>query len=411
MGDSSFQVTKGAPQVILELVQHPEIKLLVEGAVNQLASDGYRALGVARKDKDGSWRYLGLIALFDPPRDDTVETIRSAKQMGLQIKMLTGDHGSIAKEISQKIGLGKNIISATEIFSKGNPTISELEKVDGFAEVFPEHKFKIVKILQSDDHIVGMTGDGVNDAPALKQADIGIAVGGAVDAARAAAALVLTERGLSVIIRAIEEARKIFERMNSYATFRIAETIRVLLFISLCIVVFNFYPVTAIMIVLLAILNDFPIMTIAYDNVPVAQYPVRWNMHRVLIISTALGITGVIGTFILFYIARDYFHLPMPVIQTFIFLKLLVAGHLTIYITRNTGSIWERPWPNWKLFCTIEATQVIGTLAAVYGWLITPIGWRFALLIWGYALAWMFIGSTVKILLYRTLITKDHYQT
>lgn len=409
-GDISFQVTKGAPQVILELVQYSEIKMSVENAVSQMASDGYRALGVARKDHDGQWRYLGLIALFDPPRDDTIETIQSAKEMGLEIKMLTGDHGSIAREISQKIGLGKNIVSAAEIFSKGNPTISQLEKVDGFAEVFPEHKFKIVKVLQSGDHIVGMTGDGVNDAPALKQADIGIAVGGAVDAARAAAALVLTERGLSVIIRAIEEARKIFERMNSYATFRIAETIRVLLFISLSIVVFNFYPVTAVMIVLLAILNDFPIMMISYDNVPVAQYPVRWNMHRVLTISTALGITGVISTFILFYMAKNYFVLSLPVIQTFIFLKLLVAGHLTIYITRNTGSIWERPWPNWRLFCTIETTQIIGTLAAVYGWFVTPIGWGYALLIWGYAFIWMFIGSVVKILLYKTVITKDHYQ-
>ncbi|KTD66903.1 magnesium-transporting ATPase, P-type [Legionella steelei] len=406
----SFQVAKGAPQVILELVQQPEFKKQVENAVDQLANEGYRALGIARRDNDDKWHYLGLIALFDPPRDDTLQTIQSAKNMGLEIKMLTGDHGSIAKEISHKIGLGENIVSAAELFNEGEPAISQLERVDGFAEVFPEHKFKIVTILQSDDHIVGMTGDGVNDAPALKQADIGIAVGGAVDAARAAADLVLTERGLSVITRAVEEARKIFERMNSYATFRIAETIRVLLFISASIVVFNFYPVTAVMIVLLAILNDFPIMMIAYDNVPVARYPVRWNMHRVLIISTALGITGVISTFILFYVAKDYFYLSFSVIQTFIFLKLLVAGHFTIYVTRNTGSIWQRPWPNWRLFCTIELTQILGTLAAVYGWFVTPIGWSYALLIWGYALVWMFIGSTVKLLLYKTVITRDHYQ-
>ncbi|EHL30903.1 hypothetical protein LDG_7050 [Legionella drancourtii LLAP12] len=406
----SFQVAKGAPQVILELVQQPEMKKQVENAIDRLANEGYRALGIARKDNNDKWHYLGLIALFDPPRDDTLKTIQSAMRMGLGIKMLTGDHGSIAKEISHKIGLGENIASAAELFSQGDPTISQLERIDGFAEVFPEHKFKIVTILQSDDHIVGMTGDGVNDAPALKQADIGIAVGGAVDAARAAADLVLTESGLSVITRAVEEARKIFERMNSYATFRIAETIRVLLFISASIVFFNFYPVTAVMIVLLAILNDFPIMMIAYDNVPIAQYPVRWNMHRVLIISTALGITGVISTFILFYIAKDYFYLSFSVIQTFIFLKLLVAGHLTIYITRNTGPIWERPWPNWRLFCTIELTQILGTLAAVYGWFVTPIGWSYALLIWGYALIWMFIGSTVKLVLYKTVITKDHYQ-
>ncbi len=409
-GNINFAVTKGAPQVILALVSEPEITQKVETSVSHLASSGYRALGVAKKESDGKWKYLGLIALFDPPREDTIETIQSAQTMGLQIKMLTGDHTSIAKEISKKVGLGDDIISAAEIFNKGTPAIEQLEKVDGFSEVFPEHKFEIVKVLQVHHHIVGMTGDGVNDAPALKQANVGIAVGGATDAARAAADLILTQRGLAVITRAIEEARKIFERMNSYATFRIAETLRVLLFISSSIVVFNLYPVTAVMIVLLAILNDFPIMMIAYDNVPVAKNPVRWNMYRVLFVSGALGCTGVLGTFILFYMAKYYFRLPFATIQTFIFLKLLVAGHLTIYITRNTGSIWERPWPNWRLLCTIEFTQVLGTFAAVYGWFITPIGWGYALLIWAYSLFWMFIGSGVKILLYKTIITKERYR-
>ncbi len=316
---SSFHVSKGAPQVMLELVGKPEITHQVECDVDRLASKGYRALGVARKEQGGAWQYLGIIALFDPPRDDTADTIKAAQKMGLEIKMLTGDHGSIAKEIAGKIGLGTNIISASSVFKEKTDNPRQLETLDGFSEVFPEHKFKIVKLLQSIGHIVGMTGDGVNDAPALKQADVGIAVGGSTDAARAAAALILTENGLSVITQAIAVARKIFERMNSYATFRIAETIRVLLFISMSIVIFNFYPVTAIMIVLLAILNDFPIMMIAYDHVPVAPFPVRWNMRRVLTISTTLGIIGVIETFILFYIAKDYFELSLPMIQTFIF--------------------------------------------------------------------------------------------
>jgi H+-transporting ATPase len=399
-GNMIFQVAKGAPQAILQLVGNPELNQQVESEVDSLASAGYRALGIAKTDINGKWHYLGLVALFDPPREDTRETISTAEEMGLNIKMLTGDHRAIAKEIAGKIGLGKNIVSASEIFKTDKPDVKQVESIDGFSEVYPEHKFKIVKILQSQDHIVGMTGDGVNDAPALKKADVGIAVGGATDAARAAAALVLTDKGLSVITRAIEEARKIFARMNSYATFRIAETIRVLLFISMSIVVFNFYPVTAIMIVLLAILNDFPIMMIAYDNVLISKYPVRWNMRQVLTISTTIGIVGVIETFILFYIIKDYFHLPFPMIQTFIFLKLLVSGHLTIYITRNTGTIWQRPWPNLWFFCTIELTQIIGTLAAVYGWFVAPIGWGFALLIWGYALFWMFIESGVKLLLY-----------
>lgn len=397
----AFTVTKGAPQVILELVNQAQIKDQVEKNVEQLASDGYRALGVARKDEHGAWQYLGLIPLFDPPRDDCADTVKTAQRMGLKIKMLTGDHLAIAKEISRKLNLGSNIFSAGQIFKNETADSQKIENADGIAEVFPEHKFKIVSTLQAQNHIVGMTGDGVNDAPALKKADVGIAVDGATDAARAAAALILTNPGLNVITRAVEEARKIFERMNSYAIFRIAETTRVLLFVSLCIVAFNFYPVTAIMIVLLAVLNDFPIMMIAYDNVPVAPQPVRWRMSRVLSISAALGATGVIGSFSLFLIAKYYFNLPFGVIQTLIFLKLLVAGHFTIYITRNKGTLWQRPWPNWRLVATIESTQVLGTLASVYGWFITPIGWKYTVLVWLYALLWAFIESYVKIVLYK----------
>jgi H+-transporting ATPase len=192
--------------------------------------------------------------------------------MGVSIKMVTGDHEAIAKEIAGQLRLGQNIIVASCLFEK-DETESEISRIvaaDGFAHVFPEHKFKIVKALQAAGYIVGMTGDGVNDAPALKQADVGIAVSGATDAARAAADLVLTAPGLSVITMAIEEARRIFERMNSYAIYRIAETMRLLLFMTASILIFNFYPVTAIIVVLLALLNDLPIMMIAYDNAPIA---------------------------------------------------------------------------------------------------------------------------------------------
>ena len=399
-----FRVAKGAPQAILELVRtSSELEQQVTAHTDELAAKGYRTLGVARKDVDGQWRYLGLLPLFDPPRDDSLETIKRAKSMGLDIRMVTGDHIAIAREIAGKLELGKNIVAATKAFDEqGNRYRGpDIDTVNGFAQVFPEHKFEIVKELQSRDHIVGMTGDGVNDAPALKQADVGIAVSGATDAARAAADLVLTGKGLSVITRGIEEARKIFERMTSYSIYRIAETIRVMLFMTLSIIVFNFYPVTAVMIVLLAILNDFPIMMIAYDNAPVASRPVRWDMHRVLSLSIILGVLGVIATFGLFWIAEDYLQLPRDSIQTLIFLKLLVAGHLTIYLTRNVGTIWERPWPSWKLVVSTETTQVFGTLAAVYGWFVTPIGWGYALGVWGYALVWFLINSFVKIQFYR----------
>ncbi len=233
---------------------------------------------MARTDASGTWHYLGLLPLFDPPRDDSAATIAEAESLGLDIRMVTGDHAAIAKEIAGKLKLGNNILVGARCVRRAGqgracmsiPTV--ILKAEGFAEVFPEHKFTIVRTFQRAGHIVGMTGDGVNDAPALKQADVGIAVSGATDVARAAADLVLTAPGLSVIARAMEEARRIFERMTSYAIYRIAETIRVLLFMTASILIFNFYPVTAIMIVLLAILNDVPIMAIAYDNVRVAPH-------------------------------------------------------------------------------------------------------------------------------------------
>ncbi len=405
-----LQVAKGAPQVILDLAAPDEARRRqAEEAVDELARRGYRTLGVARRDAGeesaGAWRFLGLLPLFDPPREDTAETIRTAGAMGLEIKMVTGDNVAIAREMAQRLNLGGNILRAGALFDDdgGHRNDEDIEAADGFAEVFPEHKHSIVKVLQDRDHIVGMTGDGVNDAPALAQADVGIAVSGATDAARAAADLVLTGEGLAVIGSAVEEARRIFERMTSYATYRIAETIRVLLFMTLSIIVFNFYPLTAVMIVLLAILNDFPIMMIAYDNAAIAPKPVRWDMQRVLTVSLVLGLVGVVETFLLFWFAETYLQLPRDVIQTVIFLKLLVAGHLTLYVARNSGWFWQRPWPNWRLFAGTEATQVLGTLAAVYGWFVTPIGWQYALLVWTYALAWLPLENLAKILVCRMI--------
>jgi len=401
-----FKVSKGAPQVIVELT-HPDDRLrrTVADQVDALASDGYRTIGVAKTDDKGEWRFLGLLPLFDPPRDDSASTIEVVRRMGIDIKMVTGDHIAIARQIAARLNLGPNIVSADALFGLEvtDQQRAIAERADGFAQVFPEHKFEIVKALQKQGHIVGMTGDGVNDAPALKQADIGIAVSDATDAARAAADLVLTAPGLSVIIRAVEEARRIFERMNSYAVYRIAETIRVLLFMTLSILVFNFYPVTAVMIILIALLNDFPIMMIAYDNAPVAQRPVRWEMARVLTIAALLGVLGVVSSFGLFWIGEEYLMLPRATIQTLIFLKLLVAGHLTIYLTRNDGAIWQRPYPSLSLFLSTEATQIIGTLAAVYGWYVAPIGWTYALLVWGYALTWFLFNSAAKMAAYRLL--------
>jgi len=325
--------------------------------------------------------------------------------MGVDIKMVTGDHEAIAKEIAGQLDLGRNIVVADEVFgdhAAGN-ILPKILAADGFARVFPEHKFAIVKALQDAGRIVGMTGDGVNDAPALKQADVGIAVSGATDAARAAAALVLTAPGLSIITTAIEEARRIFERMTAYAIYRIAETMRLLLFVTATILLFDFYPVTAIMVVLLALLNDIPIMMIAYDNAPFALRPVRWDMTRVLTIASVLGLYGVLESFVFYWLAKDYLGLSAAVLQATIFLKLLISGHMTIYLTRNKGWAWERPWPSWKLVVPCETTQLLGTLIVVYGVAMAPIGWWLALLVWVYTLVSFYVANAIKVGAYRLL--------
>jgi H+-transporting ATPase len=401
-GGKTFYLAKGAPQVIAKMCGSGD-KLAKQ--VDAYAAEGYRTIAVARKDGK-KWTFRGLIPLFDPPRKDAASTLDEAKGMGVSIKMVTGDHVAIARQIAAKLHLGQNILLAADLFGKGvkQKTLNDkLADADGIAEVFPENKYDIVKSLQAQGQIVGMTGDGVNDAPALKQADVGIAVSGATDAARAAADLVLTTSGISVIVSAIEEARRIFHRMLSYATFRIAETIRVLLFLTLCILVFDFYPVTVIMIVLLALLNDFPIMTIAFDNAEVAEKPVFWDMHRVLKIAVLVGVVGVISTFFLFWYIVYILHLPHHTVQTLIFLKLLVSGHLTLYITRSYAWFWKQPWPSLTLLITVETTQIFGTLAAVYGWLMSPIGWWYTLVVWGWAVIEFLVADAMKVQLVRFL--------
>jgi H+-transporting ATPase len=402
-----FKVTKGAPQVILALsADAAAVKLAVDKAVDDFAARGFRSLGVARAEADGKWQFQGVLPLFDPPRDDASATIATALKMGVKIKMVTGDALAIAREAAKKLGMGANILDAAGLGDakhKQSPEeTASIEKADGFAQVFPEQKFHIVDVLQKHGHIVGMTGDGVNDAPALKKADCGIAVSDATDAARAAASIVLMTPGLSVIIDAIKESRRIFQRMNSYAMYRIAETLRVLLFMTLAILVFNFYPLTAVMIVMLALLNDGAILSIAYDNVRYKDQPEAWNMRLVLGVSTVLGICGVAAAFGLFYLAERVFHLDRAHIQTLMYLKLSVAGHLTIFLTRTRGPFWSIR-PARILLIAVFCTQAIATLIAVYGVFMTPLGWGWTAFVWGYALGWFLVNDRVKLLVYRVL--------
>jgi H+-transporting ATPase len=403
----TFRVTKGAPQVILALAANgAQIKAAADKAVNDFAARGFRSLGVARADGDGDWQFVGVLPLFDPPRADAAATIATAAAMGVAVKMVTGDALAIAKETATKVGLGTDILDAAALGNANeNESAAVAESIlaaDGFAQVFPEHKYHLIEVLQQHDHIVGMTGDGVNDAPALKKADCGIAVSGSTDAARAAADIVLLTPGLSVIIEAIKQSRKIFQRMNSYAIYRIAETLRVLLFMTLAILVFNFYPLTAIMIVMLALLNDGAILSIAYDNVRYRDEPEAWNMRLVLGISTVLGVIGPIAAFGLFYLGDRVFDLGHPRVQTLMYLLLSVAGHLTIFLTRTRGPFWSIR-PARILLIAVLGTQTIATFIAVYGLFMTPLGWGWAAAVWGYAVAWFLVSDRIKLLAYRIL--------
>jgi len=454
--DCDMVFTKGAPQVIIEQSNDQEFdKKKAYKIAEDFASKGFRTLGVAfRKCEEDEYHFVGLIPLFDPPREDSKQAIMEASEKGVIVKMITGDNRAVAKYIAGILGIGDNIediqtlkgepqkeyLLLSKILSRAftkvmMPDASEknieekvsaitklvqkeldeapiqpgavkkheseivklIEETDGFAQVFPEDKYFIIDQLQKADHIVGMTGDGVNDAPALEKADCGIAVSGATDAARAAADIVLMAPGLRVIVDAIKESRKIFERMKSYTIFRIAETIRVIIFMTMAIVIYDFYPITALMIIILALLNDIPIMTIAYDNTKVREKPVRWDMKEVFILASWLGLAGVLSSFTLFWILISVMHLPLDFVQSAFFAKLVIAGHGTIYNTRIDDWFWRRPWPSWSLFNATFISRVVGTIIAVYGFdLMEPIGWAWGLSMWAYAMTWFVFNDAVK---------------
>ncbi|MBN2479711.1 MAG: plasma-membrane proton-efflux P-type ATPase [Parachlamydiales bacterium] len=418
-----IQAAKGAPQVMIKLTEaNEEMTKKVMSAIEAFAAKGYRTLGVAKTDAQGKWHYLGLIPLFDPPRDDTKETLDHIIGMGINVKMVTGDHAAIAKELSEKLDLGTNIVSvgALEKEEDNKQQLDELiEGASGFSEVYPQHKFDIVKSLQHKNHVTGMTGDGVNDAPALKQADIGIAVSGATDAAKEASDIVLTEPGLLVIAHAIEQSRKIFNRMKSYAMYRISETVRLLLFLFLSMLIFNDHPLSAIMIILIALLNDIPIMMIAYDHMPIDKTPSSWNMKEIITISVGLAIIGVISTFGLYWIGDNYWFtnisnpdVKFATLRTLAFMGILCGGNLTIYLTRNTGAIWSKPFPEWKFLSATLISQFVGTFVSAYG-LGTDdfigIGWKYVGYSWVYILVWFLICMLVKEGMYKIIGRKTHY--
>jgi len=456
---SVFRVSKGAPQVILRLAHNKEeLRPRVEAAVQELADRGFRSLGVAisytGQGEPTHWEFQGVISLYDPPRHDTKATIAAAIANGIEVKMVTGDQTAIAKETCRELGMGTNILN-TEVLNDKRISKVNLDEIilsaHGFAEVMPEHKFEIVQRLREQGHVTGMTGDGVNDAPALKRADIGIAVHGATDAAKAAADIVLTEPGLSVIIDAIFRSRKIFQRMRNYCLYRISCTIQLLFFFFFAILTINptsdyfFGPNTSnnpelvapaaftlpvISLVIITILNDGTMITIAHDKVIPEKIPQRWAMFEVTIVSLVLGGVACLSSMILLigilhvnaenpggFIGavlgsggRDYIRWSEA--QTMIYLKISLSDFLTLFSARTRTWFWERR-PGYALGIACVAATGTSTLMSLFWDDIVKTedaqmtGLRQSkyacVTVWIYCVLWFFLQDLAKVICYALL--------
>ncbi|KAH7370743.1 putative plasma membrane ATPase [Rhexocercosporidium sp. MPI-PUGE-AT-0058] len=373
---------KGAPLFVLKTVEedHPipdEIDQAYKNKVAEFATRGFRSLGVARKRGEGSWEILGIMPCSDPPRHDTARTINEAKTLGLSIKMLTGDAVGIARETSRQLGLGTNIYNAERLGlggggdMPGSEVYDFVEAADGFAEVFPQHKYNVVEILQQRGYLVAMTGDGVNDAPSLKKADTGIAVEGASDAARSAADIVFLAPGLGAIIDALKTSRQIFHRMYAYVVYRIALSIHLEIFLGLWIAILN-RSLNIELVVFIAIFADVATLAIAYDNAPFSKVPVKWNLPKLWGMSVLLGIVLAVGTWITLTtmiargenggIVQNYGNLDAVV-----FLEISLTENWLIFITRANGPFWSS-LPSWQLAGAILLVDILATLFTLFGW-------------------------------------------
>ncbi|GMJ11133.1 H(+)-ATPase 5 [Hibiscus trionum] len=408
------RASKGAPEQILNLCNCKEdVRRKVHSVIDKFAERGLRSLAVARqqvpektKDSPGApWQLIGLLPLFDPPRHDSAETIRRALNLGVNVKMITGDQLAIAKETGRRLGMGTNMYPSSSLLGQDKdasvaslPVDELIEKADGFAGVFPEHKYEIVKRLQERKHICGMTGDGVNDAPALKKADIGIAVADATDAARSASDIVLTEPGLSVIISAVLTSRAIFQRMKNYTIYAVSITIRIVfgfMFIAL-IWKFDFAP---FMVLIIAILNDGTIMTISKDRVKPSPMPDSWKLKEIFSTGIVLGGYLALMTVLFFWAMKDtdFFSDKFNVrslrdrpeqMMAALYLQVSIVSQALIFVTRSRSwSYVERP--GLLLLGAFIAAQLVATLIAVYAnWgfaKIQGMGWGWAGVIWIYS--------------------------
>ncbi|KAG0248378.1 hypothetical protein BG011_000139 [Mortierella polycephala] len=377
---TTFKVAKGAPQIILKLVGGHDAAVK---AYTSMAKRGLRALGVARTVAGtDQWSLVGLAAMLDPPRPDSAETIARCQRMGITVKMVTGDQQIIAKEVARRLGLGRVILDASHLTDSSlsdEAASDRIDRADGFAEVTPEHKFRIVDALQKRGLCLGMTGDGVNDAPALKKANVGIAVHGCTDAARSAADIVLLEPGLSTIIKGILTSRAIFQRMRSYALYRITSTVHFLMFFFVVILAYD-WTLPAKLLILICILNDLATLVIAVDNAQASVKPDKWRVGQLIFLSCFLGVllTGLsFGHFYYFWNVHDYVPYPEASgdtvdrrLDSIMYLHISSAPHFLIFSTRLTGYFWQSI-PSLTFFIVIVGTQIIALMMVIFGWL-TP---------------------------------------
>jgi H+-transporting ATPase len=379
-----FRCIKGAPQVIVRMVGgHDE----ATRAVNDFARRGLRALGVARTidDEMTQFEMIGMISLLDPPRPDSAHTIQECAKLGVSVKMITGDQQIIAKEVAFRLGMHRTILDAHKLIddSLDEAAITErCVKADGFAQVIPEHKYKVVELLQKSGYLVGMTGDGVNDAPALKKANVGIAVHGCTDAARSASDIVLLADGLSTIVDGIKTSRAIFQRMRSYALYRISSTIHFLIFFFISIILDGF-SLPPRLIILIAVLNDAATLVISVDNARISKRPDKWRLGQLMFLSTLLGVLLMIISFVHYYVAKDAFDFPgsskenRGVLQTIMYLQISSCPHFVIFSTRLPTWFWKS-MPSWTFIIAVAGTQVFAMFMSIYGvevFQAEPIGW------------------------------------
>ncbi|WQF81296.1 Putative P-type ATPase, HAD superfamily, P-type ATPase, transmembrane domain superfamily [Colletotrichum destructivum] len=375
---------KGAPLFVLKTVEQDheipeEIDQAYKNKVAEFATRGFRSLGVARKRGDhGAWEILGIMPCSDPPRHDTARTVNEAKSLGLSIKMLTGDAVGIARETSRQLGLGTNIYNAERLGlggggdMPGSEVYDFVEAADGFAEVFPQHKYNVVEILQQRGYLVAMTGDGVNDAPSLKKADTGIAVEGASDAARSAADIVFLAPGLGAIIDALKTSRQIFHRMYAYVVYRIALSIHLEIFLGLWIAILD-TSLNIELVVFIAIFADIATLAIAYDNAPFSKSPVKWNLPKLWGMSVLLGIVLAVGTWITVTTMYAHGGPDGGIAQNFgnldeiVFLQISLTENWLIFITRANGPFWSS-LPSWQLAGAILVVDILATCFTIWGW-------------------------------------------